>query len=122
MIKYYTPKKGIASVEIRATGEETHIMPLLSTGECGDREIIPNDSRASWYIGNRYFNSEQGSEAYTQYSAGGVVSIVKHVMVAECSVLFAVSSTGKSAMLVNTQAIDEKSTPAWYSPVFGAAA
>ena len=117
MTKYFTLNRNYQDIKIAVSAGEVHIIPVLATGEMDERLIIPNDSRASWYIGNRFFETGQGEEVYTQDSLGGQISIFKHVREVASSVLF--TSTGK---LVSTAAINSRAIPQWYSPVFGSAA
>ena len=95
MTKYFTLNRNYQDIKIAvdASAGEVHIIPVLSTGEMNERVVIPNDSRASWYVGNRYFETGQGKEVYTQDSLGGQTSIFKHVREVASSVLF--TSTGK---------------------------
>ena len=116
MTHYFTLNRDYADLKLIPTKDEIHIIPVLSTGEMGDRVVIHNDQRASWYIGNRFFDSESGAEVYTQDHFGGRSTIYKHVRKCDSSVLF--TSTGK---LVATAAIDSRSVAMWYSPVFGSA-
>ena len=117
MTRYFTLNRNYQDIKIAVSAGEVHIIPVLSTGEMDERLIIPNDSRASWYIGNRFFNTESGAEVYTQDHFGGRSTIYKHIKECASSVLF--TSTGK---LVSTAAINSRAIPQWYSPVFGSAA
>ena len=61
MIEMHTLQSKYQDIQIRATKAELHIIPLLTDGSYEDRTIIPRDSRAGWYVGNRYFETERGS-------------------------------------------------------------
>ena len=78
MIEMHTLQSKYQDIQIRATKAELHIIPLLTDGSYEDRTIIPRDSRAGWYVGNRYFETERGSGPYTMHEFGGDTTYVRH--------------------------------------------
>ena len=112
MIEMHTLQSKYQDIQIRATKAELHIIPLLSDGSYEDRTIIPRDSRAGWYVGNRYFETERGSGPYTMHEFGGDTTYVRH-SITSSSLLFA---NGK---LYNRRQVDALASTQYHSRVFG---
>ena len=86
-IALYQPTDDIRNIKIDRTETEVHGLIEYHDGAF-KRFVTANDATARWRIGNMFFNTGEGAEAYSIRYFGGDREVQQHVLECTSDVLF----------------------------------